>query len=424
MKFDHVILKKKIFSINEEDLLRQIEENLKEKFTDLKSHVGKISEDKNDNSYQQIISKIDDTYKEFKSVSKKFKESSIQTNSLKQILTDLTKTKESIIVSLKTFSEDDFKGVNKQVKKSIIEFYESCVNFIADFSVNHKLNVQIIEHSKYINILFEVEELFIEKEELTNNALLKTILEKVHGKMEMANISNYGTIINASVPLDLKHPDNSKADKRTRIIIAEDHDVSLFGLISLFKTKEDIEVIGTAKNGMEVLKLLETEDTDIVITDISMPGMDGIELAESLKNKHPQIKVIVFTMYLENWFVEQLINHGAKVFVSKNSKATELVSAVRSVMEGNNYYCPQFKSKFGFKGANNGITQKLDSLSKNELHIIKQYAENLSKEQIAEKMDISPKTMDNFIANILLKLNAGDEDEIIHIAKKQKFISE
>ena len=175
---------------------------------------------------------------------------------------------------------------------------------------------------------------------------------------------------------------------------------------------------------MEVIKILETNDADVVITDISMPGMDGIELTERLKNEHPQIKVVVFTMYMENWFVEQLIKHGAKGFVSKNSKTIELVGAVKSVVEGNNYYCPQFKSKFGFKGNNNGIKQKLDSLSKNELHIVKQYAENLTKEQIAAKMDLSTKTIDNFVANILIKLNAGDENEIIRIAKKQKFVSE
>jgi DNA-binding NarL/FixJ family response regulator len=242
--------------------------------------------------------------------------------------------------------------------------------------------------------------------------------------MEVIGVNGFGTVVNVLIPLDRNERELKQKNQKTRIIIAEDHDVSLFGLISMFKTKDDIEIIGTAKNGMEVLKLLESKDTDVVITDISMPGMDGIELAERLKNEYPKIKVIVFTMYLENWFVEQLINHGAKGFVSKNSRTTELLSAVRTVMYGNNFYCPQFKSKFGFKGNGSNIKQKLDSLSKNELHIVKQYAENLSKDQIAQKMDLSEKVMESFIANILLKLNAGDEDEIIRIAKKQKFISE
>lgn len=160
-----------------------------------------------------------------------------------------------------------------------------------------------------------------------------------------------------------------KSDKsnKIRLILAEDHDVSLFGLISLFKAKTDFEIVGTAKNGMEVMKMLKTKKADIVITDISMPGMDGIELSDQIKNQYPEIKVIVFTMYLENWFIEQLINNGAMGFVSKNSKIIELVSAVRAVYEGNNYYCHQFKSKFGFNGKKS--EPKFDSLSKMSLRL-------------------------------------------------------
>ncbi len=139
---------------------------------------------------------------------------------------------------------------------------------------------------------------------------------------------------------------------------------------------------------------------------------------KSFKIDYPKIKVIVFTMYMENWFVEQLVNNGAKAFVSKNSNINELVGAVRNVFEGHNYYCPQFKSKFGFKTNGNNDSKKLDSLTKSELQIIKYYAENLNKNQIAQELDVSNETIDTFLANILLKLNAGDEDEIVRIAKE------
>ncbi|MCK5171046.1 MAG: response regulator transcription factor, partial [Bacteroidales bacterium] len=186
---------------------------------------------------------------------------------------------------------------------------------------------------------------------------------------------------------------------------------------------DDIEIIGTARNGMEVLKKLETNKVDIVVTDISMPGMDGIELSERIQSEYPEIKLIVFTMYLENWFIEQLINNGAMGFISKNSKIVELIGAVRSVYEGNNYYCPQFKSKYGFNGAKNS-ERKLDSLTRNELEIMNCYAGNMNKHQIAEKILVSGETIDTFVANILLKLNAGDEEEMVRIAKRQKYISE
>ena len=187
---------------------------------------------------------------------------------------------------------------------------------------------------------------------------------------------------------------------------------------------EDIEIVGKAKNGMEVLTILENSTTDIIVTDISMPGMDGIELPERIRNEYPEIDVIVFTMYMENWFVEQLQHNGVKAFISKNSNINELVSAIRAVAEGDNYYCPQFKSKFGFKSNGNGVNEKLESLTNSELQIIELYAEDFNKTQIAEKLNISTNTLDTFIANILLKLRAGDEEEIVKIAKHQKHISE
>ena len=209
------------------------------------------------------------------------------------------------------------------------------------------------------------------------------------------------------------------------MIIAEDHDVSLFGLISLFKAQNEIEVIGTAKNGLEVLKILNQNTADVVITDISMPGMDGIELSEKLKNEFPGIKVIVFTMYMENWFIEQLVKNGVVGFVSKNSKIQELIGAVKHAYKGINYYCPQFKMKFGINTINQNTTDiKLDSLSKKEIQVLKLFAKNLQKEQIAKELDIPLQSLNDMIANILLKINAGNEDEIIRIAKHQKFISE
>ena len=425
LKFNVKNLKKSLLGKNEEELLQELEENLKDKFTDLKSHVDEIGDQISGDSYEKILNKIDDTYNDVKSISKNGPVKKRKEETLKQRLLDIiNKRQVPIKPVLQMFSEDNFTSLNKLTKDTIVELCSKCIGFIANYSNYECMNIQLMHHSEYINVLFEIEGLFIDPENLEKNLELDSIVKRINSKLELANIKGYGTIINVSVPLNILESGISRLVKRIKVIIAEDHDVSLFGLISLFKTKEDIEIIGTAKNGMEVIKLLETNDVDVVITDISMPGMDGIELTERLKNEHPQIKVVVFTMYMENWFVEQLINHGAKGFVSKNSKTIELVGAVRSVVEGNNYYCPQFKSKFGFKGNNNGIKQKLDSLSKNELHIVKQYAENLTKEQIAAKMDLSTKTIDNFVANILIKLNAGDEDEIIRIAKKQKFVTE
>jgi DNA-binding NarL/FixJ family response regulator len=373
----------------------------------------------------KIEGNIEEEISDLQPISVKISNKPLSATDLKNRLSDLITNKKDLLnLSFYLFPENGMDEIVSEIKDIIIEFSDYCIDLIAVYAKNLNVNLQVIQHNEYVNLLMEVENVLIDSIDFDKNGKLSSVLKRVNGSFDIDNFSGFGTIINSTIPLNLFGSENTNETEKIRIVIAEDHDVSLFGLITLFKTKDDIEIVGTAKNGMEALKILETKDTDIVVTDISMPGMDGIELSRRLKNEYPNIKVIVFTMYMENWFIEQLTNNGAKGFVSKNSKIIELVGAVRNVYEGNNYYCPQFKSKFGFKGNGNGIAKKLDSLTKNELQIVKQLAENLTKEQIALKMDLNNNTIETFVANILLKLNAGDEDEIIQIAKKQKFISE
>lgn len=414
----------KIFNIKtESDFLNEIEENIEENFVDLKSKIKELSKELHGDSYSKLIKEVDQTMK----VVKSFSGSTSRQNKnfgLKENLTSLIQKKVNAKnISLFIYPEKFNEPVTKEVQDAVSCFTNQCLKIISETAQNNHINIQVVLHSDYINVLIEVENTAISTGQLTNTKALTQSVEKAGGAVEIDHYSSTGTIISANIPLISKKTDAEKKTKQIKVIIAEDHDVSLFGLVSLFKTKDDIELVGTAKNGLEVLKMLEYRDTDLVITDISMPGMDGIELSEQLQKEYPNIKVIVFTMYLENWFIEQLVTNGAKGFVSKNSKVTELINAVRTVYEGNNYYCPQFKSKFGFKAVQNGNGKNLDSLTKNELQIMKYYAEDQTKDQIASHMNMNTKTMDNFIANILLKLNAGDEDEIIRIAKKQKFIS-
>ena len=407
-------LKKIFFSSNSDELLYQeIEENINKGF------------DISETGFYQVA---DD---EIKDVNNPPNESKDEEND-KEIDFDSTIEYEiySILDALisekyivEFFPKGDWTHIDTSLQKSLLKIVEYQIDGLKGFIIDDKkLKLQIFKHSDYINILFEIDKVLIVKDLFIKKKALLNEIQKLKGTIEIAHFSEFGTIVNTILPTNLNSSLKPTKSNRIRLILAEDHDVSLFGLISLFKAKTDFEIVGTAKNGMEVMKMLKTKKADIVITDISMPGMDGIELSEQIKDQYPEIKVIVFTMYLENWFIEQLINNDAMGFVSKNSKIIELVSAVRAVYEGNHYYCPQFKSKFGFNGKK--VQPKFDSLSKIEVEILKYYAEGLSKTEISKKLTVSDDVMESFIANILLKLKVGDEEEIIRIAKKQKYISE
>ncbi|MCB2196620.1 MAG: response regulator [Bacteroidetes bacterium] len=414
---------KKIFKIkSESDFLYEIEDNIEEKFIGLKSKIKELGKELHGDSYSKLIKEVDQTMKVVKTLSGSMSKQNKNLSLKDQLNNIIQKQNNAKNISLFIYPEYFNQTLKKEIHNTVSCFTNQCLKLISETVQNDHVDIQVVLHNDYINVLIEAENTAISNEQLNNTQAITQSVERGGGTVEIDYYSGTGTIISANIPLNRRNETTEKQNKRIKVIIAEDHDVSLFGLVSLFKTKDDIELVGTAKNGLEVLKMLEYKNTDLVITDISMPGMDGIELSEQLQKEYPNIKVIVFTMYLENWFVEQLITNGARGFVSKNSKVVELINAVRSVYDGDNYYCPQFKSKFGFKAEKNGNGKNLDSLTKSELQIIKYYADDQTKDQIATHMKMNTKTMDNFLANILLKLNAGDEEEIIRIAKKQKFI--
>ncbi len=327
--------------------------------------------------------------------------------------------KEDIKIELHVSPNKENINLLPLVDLHVTKTCKQIIDFCADKEKINRLKVEFNFNEKFLNITFEIEAGANLFNQLKKKIEQNTLIERYNWDISYSKENDKINKIGITVPL------SDSDDNTIKVIIAEDHDVSLFGLISLFKAQNEIEVIGTAKNGLEVLKILNQNTADVVITDISMPGMDGIELSEKLKNEFPGIKVIVFTMYMENWFIEQLVKNGVVGFVSKNSKIQELIGAVKHAYKGINYYCPQFKMKFGINTINQNTTDiKLDSLSKKEIQVLKLFAKNLQKEQIAKELDIPLQSLNDMIANILLKINAGNEDEIIRIAKHQKFISE
>ncbi|MFO7844414.1 MAG: response regulator transcription factor [Bacteroidales bacterium] len=380
---------------------------------------------KPEKSYNEInrVAEVEEDYHQplADSVKENYKKSSGFKNVVEQIT-----NKYGFTIETSFYPSGRWEEINEQITETVSQLLKYIFSSLAGTDKSLVIQLRIVQHKDYLNLLIEFPDadyLAFFKE---NDVEVLKILKSLQGKTSYDYSNDIGTIASMDIPLKAYSKTKSFSNKKIKIVIAEDHDVSLFGLVTLFKNKPDIEIVGTAKNGMEVLKILESKEADIVITDISMPGMDGIELAEQLKIDYPDIKVIVFTMYLENWFIEQLLKHGAKGFVAKNSKINELINAVYHVREGKNYYCPQFKSKYGFNSADKKeITpeNQLDSLNSYEKKIMGFFAENLTQIKISERLNINIKTLETFIANIMLKLNAGDKSEIIQIAKKQKYIS-
>ncbi len=198
--------------------------------------------------------------------------------------------------------------------------------------------------------------------------------------------------------------------KTIKVLLADDHTIVMEGLRAVLDLHDDIQVIGEAANGQEVLDFVAQHATHVVVLDINMPVMDGLTCARKLKASHPQIKVIVLTMYAQQSFIEEIIRTGIDGCLLKNNSGKELKEAIIRVMEGKNYYdlIHTFQSD-----KNEVVSYKL---GEREIEIIKLLAEGLTSHQISEKLFISEHTVKTHRKNILRKTGLNNTSQLIQFA--------
>lgn len=209
----------------------------------------------------------------------------------------------------------------------------------------------------------------------------------------------------------------------TRIVIADDHRMFIDGLKALLKNEKDINVVGEALNGIGVLDILSKEQVDIVLLDINMPEMDGIETIKAIHKNFPQVKTIILTMDNKHEFIVGLAAEGASGYILKNTGRTELLEAIQIVQQGGTFYS-QSVSETIMNHLKNGHEQKPESihLTDRETEIIKLIAEEFSTKEIAEKLFISDNTVETHRKNIMAKLNTKNVAGLVKYAIQNKLI--
>ena len=197
---------------------------------------------------------------------------------------------------------------------------------------------------------------------------------------------------------------NTGPSKTTRIVLADDHDLVRSGIKALLSMIEGVEVIAEARDGRELITLVESLDPDVVMTDISMPGMDGITAISEIHAKHPQVRLLVLSMYDTVDFVKRAVANGACGYLMKDAPPFELEQAVKSVMATGSYFSP-------------AIAQRLlqpseptvdDELTHRQVEILKLIAQGRASKEIAFELGLSPKTVDVHRARIMERLQLND----------------
>jgi len=199
-----------------------------------------------------------------------------------------------------------------------------------------------------------------------------------------------------------------------RILLADDHIMVREGTRRILERETDLKVIGEASDGQEAITLADKDHPDVVIMDISMPVMNGIEATKQIKRIAPQIAVLVLTAYDDDQYVFAILEAGAAGYLLKNARGSEVIDAVRRVYAGESVLHPSIAKKVLRQFVRPATeTEKMDVITDRELEVLRLAAQGQSNRQIAEKLVLSPRTVQAHMANIFAKLQVGSRTEAV-----------
>ena len=208
-----------------------------------------------------------------------------------------------------------------------------------------------------------------------------------------------------------------------KIMITDDHSMIREGLKSLLELDGDIEVIAEAENGEECLQKLLTVKPDVLLLDINMPKMNGLEVLQNLKERKSKVKVLVLTVHNETEYLMKAVDIGINGYVLKDSESSELKKAIFAIAEGENYIQPSLIPALNNKMIEKNEDElKIDSLTKREVQVLKELAVGKFNRDIAKEMEISERTVKNHISSIFKKLDVTDRTQAAVFAIKNNLI--
>lgn len=216
--------------------------------------------------------------------------------------------------------------------------------------------------------------------------------------------------------------------KKIQVILVDDHQLIRDGIKSLLQDAQQIEVINEASSAAELFQLLKNQKPDILILDVSLPGMSGIEITKVIQKEYPSIRVMILSMYIGEDFVFNALKAGARGYLHKNINSYELITAIEEIYKGNEYFSTQVSDiilKSFVKKAHTGVKQgeeKEETLTSRELEIIKLVAEGFSNPEIAEKLAISIRTVESHKTHIMQKLLLNTIADLVKFAIRNNII--
>jgi DNA-binding NarL/FixJ family response regulator len=210
--------------------------------------------------------------------------------------------------------------------------------------------------------------------------------------------------------------------KMTTIVLADDHRVVRQGLRALLEAEPDFRIVGEAEDGLETVRLVARLQPSVLVLDLSLPGLHGLEVTREVRKQTPQTRIVILSMYASEVYVLQALRNGAAGYVLKNCGATVLIQAIREVAAGRRHLCPQLSTRAIDAHIEHDADTKLgrnEGLTTREREVLQLAAEGHTNTQIAARLFISSRTVETHRANLMRKLGLHTHTDLVRYALQQ-----
>ena len=211
-----------------------------------------------------------------------------------------------------------------------------------------------------------------------------------------------------------------------KVMIVDDHELIREGISKILDMENDIDIVFKAKSGIEALEVLKDVKPDVILLDINMNELNGIETLKKIKSSGSKTKIIMLTVYDDVEYISQSVNLGANGYVLKDSDSDTLIKTIKIVNEGGSYIQPtiatQLIKHITYEKKNTNDKKSLELLTRRELIVMKEISSGLNNKSISKKLNISEKTVKNHVSSILKKLELQDRTQVAIYAIKNKII--
>lgn len=212
-----------------------------------------------------------------------------------------------------------------------------------------------------------------------------------------------------------------------RILIADDHGIVRQGTRSLLEKEDDLDVVGEAEDGRAAVEMVESLRPDVVVMDIAMPNLNGLDASAQIVRRHPEVGVIILSMHEEEDYLVRALSAGVRGYLLKDTAQVDLVRAVRSVARKKAFFSPTIAQMlvddFTRQLQKKGLADSYDLLTEREREVLQLLAEGNSNKEAAAILDVSPYTIETHRNNLMQKLNLHNTAEIVLYAVRKKIIS-